>query len=54
MKKQTNLQLIKLLSLAMVAAITIIGSAIPALAQDTIEFNQVYDCGEGCFRRFRK
>jgi len=34
MKKQINLHSIKLLSLAMLAAITIIGSAIPALAQD--------------------
>ena len=46
MKKQTILHSIQLLSLAMVAAITIIGSAIPALAQDTIEYNQLYDCGE--------
>ena len=44
MKKQTNLHSIKLLSLAMVAAITIIGSAIPALAQDKIEYNTVYEC----------
>lgn len=48
MKKQTNLHSIKSLSLAMVAAITIIiGAAFPALAQDKIEYNQIYDCGEG-------
>ena len=48
MKKQINLHSIKLLSLAIVAALTIIiAAAFPASAQDKIEYNQVYDCGEG-------
>jgi hypothetical protein len=48
MTKQTNLHSIKLLSLAIVAAITIIiGAASPVLAQDKIEYNQVYECGDG-------
>ncbi len=54
MKKQTNLHSIKLLSLAMVAAITIIiGAAFPALAQDKIEYNQIYDCGDGLKSKFK-
>jgi hypothetical protein len=54
MKKQTNLHSIKLLSLAMVAAITIIiGAALPALAQDKIEYNQVYDCGDSLKSKFK-
>lgn len=48
MNKQTKLHFIKLLSLTVVAAITIIiGLTISISAQDKIEYNQVYDCGEG-------
>ena len=47
MKKQTILHSIKLLSPAIVAAITIIiGTAFSVAAQDKIELNQIYDCGE--------
>ena len=44
MNKQTTLHSIKLLPLAITI---IIGAAFPALAQDKIEYNQVYECGNG-------
>lgn len=54
MMKQSNPFSIKLLSPAIVAAITIIiGAAFPASAQDKIEYNQVYDCGDGSKSKFK-
>ena len=59
MKKQTTLHSIKLLSLAIVAAVTIIiGAAVvlkkaDAQRQDKIEYNTVYDCGSGMKSKFK-
>lgn len=52
MKKQTKLHSIKLLSLAIFAAIIVIGAAfalksVTAEIQDKVEYNQIYDCGDG-------
>lgn len=52
MKKQSVRGSAKMLSLAIFAAITVIGAAVAlksvtAEQQDKIEYNQVYDCGDG-------
>jgi hypothetical protein len=52
MKKPTNLNSIKMLLLTVCVAITVVGATIAlkrvaAEQQDKIEYNQVYDCGNG-------